>query len=61
MRAGPNARFPGATDEVPGFIHLDVEPGVSHPACGQLVRAILPIGAGDTVRADATADGVELL
>ena len=61
VRAGPDARLPGATDEVPGFIHLDVEPGVSHPPCGQLVRAILPLGAGDTVRADEAADGVELV
>ena len=61
VRAGPDARLPGAADQVPGFVHLDLEPGVSHPARGQLVRAILPFGAGDTVRADAAADGVELV
>jgi hypothetical protein len=61
VRAGPDARLPGATDEIPGFIYLDVKPGVSHPPGGQLVRAILTFGAGDTVRSDTTADGVELV
>ena len=61
VRAGPDARLPRRPMRFPASSTSTVEPGVPHPSCGQLVRAILPFGAGDTVRADAAADGVELV
>ena len=61
MRPGPDARLGRAADQVPGIVDLDLEPGLPHPACGQLVRAIFAFGAGNTVCADTAADGVELV
>ena len=61
VRAGPDARLGRSADQVSGSVHLDLEPGLPHPACGQLVRAILACGAGDAVGADAAADGIELV
>ena len=61
MRAGPDARLGRSTDQVSGSVDLDLEPGLPHPTCGQLVRAILACGAGDAVGTDTAADGIELV
>ena len=41
VRAGPHARVAARPEEVPGAVARDLEPGVAHPAGGELVRRIL--------------------
>jgi hypothetical protein len=61
VRAGPDARLRRASDEIPRLVDLDLEPGLPHPSGGQLVRPVFAWGAANTVCADTTADGVELV
>ena len=61
MRAGPDSRFPSATDEIPRLVDLDLEPCLTHPCGRQLVGAILTLAAGNAIGADPAADGVELV
>jgi len=61
MRAGPNARVGAAPDQVAGAVDLDRKACLLQPLRSQFVCAVLPRGTGDAVRADAAADGVELV
>ena len=61
MGAGPDARVGAAPDQVAGAVHFDREACLLQPLRGEFVCAVLPRGTGDAVRADAAADGVELV
>jgi len=61
VRAGPDTRLRRPADEISGPVHVDLEPGLTHPTGGQLVGAILPLAAADTVGADTAVDGVKLV
>jgi hypothetical protein len=51
----------GLSEEVPGRVDLDFEPGLLQPAARQLVRLVLFGGIADAVCAWAGADRVQLL
>ena len=53
VRARPDARLGRCGRSGFRRVDLDLEPGLPHPAGGQLVRAILAGGTGDAVGADA--------
>ncbi len=61
VRACPDARLRGPADEVPGLVHLDLEPGLTHPPGRQLVSRVLAAAAANAVGTDPAADGVELV
>src|SRR5207244_12028168 len=60
MRARPDLPVPQPADQVADAVGLDPEPGLLHPAGGEFVRLLLSCASADAVRADSSADGVEL-
>src|SRR5919201_863340 len=61
MRARPDVRGDAAADQIPRGIDLDLEAGLLHPLGGEIVGALLALGAAHTVRAGPAADRVQLV
>src|SRR5207237_1627818 len=56
VRAEQDGRVARPPEEVPGLVDLDREPGLRHPLCGEIVRALLALGAADAVGARTGAN-----
>src|SRR5205085_11812168 len=59
VRAEQDEGLARPPEEVAGSVDLDREAGLFHPPGGEIVRALLALGAPDPVGTRPTADGVE--
>ena len=58
MRTGPNSSLTSTPDEVAGLVSSDLEAGLPHPSCGELMRRVL---LRRVARTRPTADRVQLI